>query len=206
MQKVALILASASPRRADLLTRLGLSLEIIRPAVDETPQPGESPAAMAARLAASKCSQVAGRCGTEPDRIILAADTVVVLGDRILGKPVDREDAVRMLLLLGGRSHQVLTAVSLYRTGTGRQVHDLRSTEVRFHALDRSRIDWYVATGEPDDKAGAYGIQGAGAVLVEGILGSWSNVVGLPVEMLPFWLEELGVDFQELAGQPTSPA
>lgn len=205
MQTVTLVLASGSPRRAALLTRLGLSPEILRPAVDETPERGESPAAMAARLAAAKCSQVAARCGPGPDRIILAADTVVVLGDRILGKPVDREDAARMLQRLAGNSHQVMTAVSMIRTGTNGQVHDLRTTEVRFRALDRSLIAWYVATGEPDDKAGAYGIQGAGAVLVDGIRGSWSNVVGLPVEMLPFWLEELGVGFQELAGQPTSP-
>ncbi len=202
MQKIALILASASPRRKELLSRLGLQVEIRPPVVDEGAVPGEGPAALATRLAAAKCRQVVDSCGTGPDRVILAADTVVVHGKTILGKPRDQADARDMLKLLSAETHQVMTAVSLHRTGTGGQVDGLGTTEVRFRVLDRRWIDWYLATGEPHDKAGAYGIQGAGAMLVDSIRGSWANVVGLPVELLPGWLEQLGLNILDLVNPP----
>jgi len=203
MQEIGITLASASPRRKELLTRIGLRIEIDPPDLDETARPGEDPGELAIRLASAKCDQVAASVEAGTDRIILAADTVVVHGAEILGKPRDREDSRRMLQLLSGNTHQVMTAVALARTGTGRQVNGIGVTEVRFRTLDQDWIDWYLGTGEPRDKAGAYGIQGAGAVLVHSIRGSWTNVVGLPLEMLPGWLEELGVRFQELADQPT---
>ena len=198
-----MILASASPRRKELLARVGLHPEVHAPEVDETAAAGERPAALAIRLASAKCRQVTDSFGAGRDLVVLAADTIVVHGRSILGKPRDREDAGRMLQLLSAETHQVMTAVSLLRTGTGRQVDGIGVTEVRFRPLCRDWIEWYLDTGEPQDKAGAYGIQGAGAVLVDSIRGSWSNVVGLPLEMLPGWLDDLGLSFRELAGQPT---
>ncbi len=203
MQKIALILASASPRRKELLRRVGLQPEVHPPDVDETIIAGESPAALATRLASAKCRQVADALDAGSDRLILAADTVVVVDQAILGKPVDQDDARCMLESLSGRTHQVMTGVSLHRTDTRRQADGIGVTDVRFRVLDTAWIDWYLATGEPQDKAGAYGIQGAGAVLVDSIRGSWSNVVGLPLEMLPGWLEALGLSFQDLSVQPT---
>lgn len=196
-----MILASASPRRRELLLRFGLRPEVRPPQVKEAAETGESPSELAARLASAKCQQVLDTSSGQ-DRIILAADTVVVHRETILGKPRDLDDARRMLELLEGQVHQVMTAVSLHHSSNGGQIDRIQTTEVRFRDLDRRWIDWYLATGEPLDKAGAYGIQGLGAVLVHSIRGSWANVVGLPVEMLPDWLEELGVDFLELAGQP----
>jgi septum formation protein len=203
MQKIAFTLASASPRRKELLQQVGLQPAIMHPDLDESAVAGEDPAALASRLSSAKCRQAVGCLEDRADRIVLAADTLVVLGAATLGKPEDRDDARRMLELLSGRTHQVMTAVSLHRTGTGRQVDGIGATDVRFKTLEPQRIDWYLATGEPMDKAGAYGIQGAGAVLVESIRGSWTNVVGLPLEMLPGWLDELGVCFEDLVVQPT---
>lgn len=203
MQQIDLILASASPRRKELLSRVGLRPEVVPPVVDESVIGGECPAGFAARLASAKCRQAVESCGAGRDRIVLAADTVVVHRETILGKPRDRSDARRMLELLSGETHQVITAVSLHRTGSGEQVQGQGTTDVRFRDIDRRWIDWYLATGEPYDKAGAYGIQGVGAVLIQSIQGSWANVVGLPLEMLPGWLMELGVDFRDLTGQPT---
>jgi septum formation protein len=203
MAKITFILASASPRRRELLHQVGLRPEIVHPDLDESAATGEGPAALATRLASAKCRQTADTLEAGNDRVVIAADTVVVLGPAILGKPNDRADARRMLELLSGRTHQVMTAVSLYRSATDRQVDGIGITDVRFRVLDEKRIEWYLATGEPMDKAGAYGIQGAGSVLVDSIRGSWTNVVGLALEMLPGWLEELGVGFEDLAAQPT---
>ena len=203
MKEIPIILASASPRRRELLHQFGLRPEVRPQQLDESAVPGESPAGLAARLASAKCRQ-AVESSSGQDQIFLAADTVVVHRETILGKPRDMDDARRMLELLGGQVHQVLTAVSLHRSGNGAQIDRIRATDVRFRTLDRRWIDWYLATGEPVDKAGAYGIQGRGAVLVDSIRGSWANVVGLPVEMLPEWLAELGVEFLDLAGQPAS--
>ena len=173
-----LVLASASPRRAELLRTAGFTFEV-RPAdVDETPRPAEPPATYALRVARDKALAAAERVnGT--DAWILAADTVVVVDGRILGKPTGPADARRMLSMLSGVVHEVLTAVVVRHAGS--ETSEVVSTRVRFTTLSAAEIDWYVESGEPDGKAGAYAIQGRGSRFVDWIEGSWSNVVGLPV-------------------------
>lgn len=173
-----LVLASASPRRAELLRTAGFAFEV-RPAdVDETPRPAEPPAAYALRVARDKALAAAERVnGT--DAWILAADTVVVVDGGILGKPAGPADARRMLSMLSGVVHEVLTAVVVRHAGS--ETSEVVSTRVRFTALSAAEIDEYVESGEPDGKAGAYAIQGLGSRFVDWIEGSWSNVVGLPV-------------------------
>ncbi|MEP6915831.1 MAG: Maf family protein [Acidobacteriota bacterium] len=173
-----LILASASPRRAELLTSAGFSFEV-RPAdVDESPRSGEAPNVYALRVARDKAAAALTGCA-DPDLVFLAADTVVVVDELILGKPRDDADAERMLRLLANRTHQVLTAVVVRTIVTERFA--VVATQVRFRALDDLEIAWYVASGEPIAKAGAYAIQGRAARFVDWIEGSWSNVVGLPI-------------------------
>lgn len=170
-----LVLASASPRRREFLERLQLTFQIIPADVDEAVFPGELPHEYVLRIARAKAARVAGR---QRDCLVLAADTSVVLGREILGKPTDVEDAKRILRLLSGNEHLVMTAVAL--DGTYRE-SALVETRVRFRKLADQEIDWYVRTGEPLDKAGAYGIQGLGGAFVRTIDGSASNVVGLPL-------------------------
>lgn len=166
-------LASQSPRRRELLAALGVELEI-RPAhVDEATRPGEPARDYVRRVTREKARAVEGA-------IVLAADTAVVLDGEVLGKPRDDEDARRMLRALSGRSHEVLTGVCVRTPASEREV--LVATEVDLAPLDADRIDWYVATGEPADKAGAYAIQGIAAAFVRAVRGSVSNVVGLPLE------------------------
>ncbi len=175
-----LVLASQSPRRRELLARVGLR-PAVRPArTDEAPRPGEPPADYVRRVAAEKADWVARRerARAEP-AVVLAADTAVVLGEAILGKPSDAEEARRMLRALSDREHTVLTAVCV-RVGA-EAAEAVVSSQVRFAALSQAAIDWYVATGEPLDKAGAYAVQGAGGAFVRSISGSVSNVVGLPL-------------------------
>jgi septum formation protein len=171
-----LVLASQSPRRRELLAQLGIALEV-RPAhADESVRPGEPPRDYVLRLAREKARAVGGE-------VVLAADTAVVLGDEVLGKPADPADARRMLEALSGTEHEVLTAVCVRRAGgaTALELDALAATAVRFARLSPSEIDWYVGTGEPLDKAGAYAIQGAGGAFVLSVSGSVSNVVGLPL-------------------------
>jgi septum formation protein len=185
-----LVLASASPRRAELLTLAGLAYEVCPADVDETPHAAEPPQDYALRVARDKAAAVAGRRGA--GRPILAADTVVVSSDgRILGKPADGRDARQMLKTLSGAVHKVHTAVVLHTTD--RVLAELVTTQVRFIHLSDFEIDWYVETGEPDGKAGAYAIQGRGSRFVEWIEGSWSNVVGLPVATVYRMLKVAGV-------------
>ena len=173
-----LVLASASPRRAELLRTAGFAFEV-RPAdVDETPRPAEPPATYALRVARDKALAAAERVNRH-DAWILAADTVVVVGGGILGKPTGPAEARRMLSMLSGVVHEVLTAVVVRHAGS--ETSEVVSTRVRFTALSAAEIDWYVESGEPDGKAGAYAIQGLGSRFVDWIEGSWSNVVGLPV-------------------------
>ena len=173
-----LVLASASPRRAELLRAAGFLFDV-RPAdVDETPRPAEPPATYALRVARDKAIAAAGRIDGA-DVWILAADTVVVVDGQVLGKPADHSDARRMLSMLSGVVHEVLTAVVVRRGVV--ETSEVVSTRVRFAALTPAEIDWYVASGEPDGKAGGYAIQGLGSRFVDRIEGSWSNVVGLPV-------------------------
>ena len=183
-----LILASASPRRTDLLREAGYLFEVEPADVDESELAGEPPAAYVVRVAAMKARAVAAR---HPGEMILAADTTVVLDGAMLAKPADDADATRMLGLLSGRTHDVLTGVVLVRTG--RESSALVGTRVRFRPLTAAEIEWYVASGEPHDKAGAYGVQGLAARFVESVDGSYSNVVGLPVGAVRALLEAEGL-------------
>ncbi len=174
-----LVLASASPRRADLLRQLGLDPEV-RPAhVDESYLAGETPHEHVERLARTKAEAVAAEVG---DALVIGGDTVVVCDDRILGKPADDAEALTMLLSLAGRSHEVLSGVAV--AGPRGVLGAVGRAEVRFRAFDRGLAEAYVASGEPHDKAGAYGIQGLGAALVEEIHGDYYTVVGLPLGLL----------------------
>src|SRR5687768_3660717 len=175
--ELPLILASASPRRAELLTSAGYAFAVDPADVDESFLPGETADTYAMRVARAKAQTVASR--NPRDRVVLAADTVVVAGTEILGKPVDAADATRMLRRLSGIEHDVLTAV--VASGPGGELTDLVRTRVHFIELSDDDIAWYVGTGEPQGKAGAYAIQGRGARFVDRIEGSWSNVVGLPI-------------------------
>ncbi len=183
-----LVLASASPRRRELLAGAGYVFEIVAPAADETPIVGEDATAYVARLARAKAEDVARR---RPGVAVLAADTAVVLGGRIFGKPVDRDDALRMLRELAGREHQVITAACVLAPA-GR-FEAVAVTQVRFRAADEAALAAYVATGEPMDKAGAYAIQGRGGDLVAGIRGSRTNVIGLPMDEVRELLHRAGV-------------
>ncbi len=187
-----LILASASPRRRDLLQQIGLTFEVETAEIDETPQLGEEPLAYVRRLAEHKTAAVFARHGADADRrriVVLGADTTVVCAGQILGKPVDEADAARMLRLLSGRRHEVMTGVAL-RTAAGAHVEaEITSVDVR--ALSEREIAAYVATGEPLGKAGAYAIQGRAARFVPRIEGCYFNVVGLPLSRLTRMLEEL---------------
>ncbi|WP_434456848.1 septum formation inhibitor Maf [Stutzerimonas urumqiensis] len=185
----ALYLASASPRRAELLQQIGVPFDIRICPIDETLLPGEQPAAYVERLARAKAKAVLETL-TVP-ACVLGSDTAVVLKGRVLGKPADRDDAIAMLEALSGREHQVFTGVAvLDRTNCQVEVVD---TRVRFRRLRRDEIEAYWATGEPCDKAGAYGIQGLGAVFVERIEGSYSGVVGLPLCETARLLEQFGL-------------
>jgi len=187
-----IVLASASPRRTQLLSLLGIAHEVdAGHDVDETPGPTETPAALAVRLARAKAEAVAAR---HPDRLVLAADTVVVLEGAILGKPVNPADAEAMLARLAGREHEVVTAVALAGPDGIRQRVD--RTRVRFRPLDAETIRRYVATGEPLDKAGSYGLQGYGAVLVERIEGDPFGVIGLPVRLVVDLLAEADAPYR----------
>lgn len=171
-----LVLASASPRRAELLARLGLAAEVFPPSVDETYPSGEEPAAHAERLAREKAEWVSGRV---PGALVVGGDTVVVDGGRVLGKPGSEEDAVAMLLSLAGREHEVLSAVAL--AGDGPTLAAVGRARVRFRDFGVDVARAYAATGEPLDKAGGYGIQGMGAALVDGLDGDYYTVVGFPI-------------------------
>ena len=194
---MAIILASQSPRRRELLGQMGLTQFIIRPALgEETAAPGLTPALLVEALSRQKAEEVAGR--SEPGDLVIAADTVVAVDGTVLGKPRDEAHAREMLSLLSGREHTVYTGVTVRRDGQVLTGHE--ATRVRFRLLSPAEIDAYVRSGEPMDKAGAYGIQGLGALLVEGIDGDYCNVVGLPVCRLGRMLLEFGVDL--LAGAP----
>ena len=178
MSDARLILASASPRRRELLDQLGVHYTVDAAHIDESPGPGESPADYVQRMAREKAGAVAGP--RLPSGVaVLAADTTVVLGDAILGKPRDRAEALGMLARLSGRTHRVMTAVCL-RSAAG-ETGALVETEVEFTTLSRDMCEAYLATGEAWGKAGAYAIQGCGGAFVRAIHGSYSNVVGLPL-------------------------
>lgn len=180
-----LTLASRSPRRRELLSQLGLALEV-RPAdTDETPLPGETPRDYVHRVARDKARAVKGET-------VLGADTVVVVGGEILGKPLDPVDARRMLRALSGTEHQVITGVCA-RRGDIEEVLEV-TTHVRFAPLTEAQLSWYLSTGEPLDKAGAYAVQGAGGMFVVSLRGSPSNVIGLPLAEVVDLLGRVGFE------------
>jgi septum formation protein len=187
---VRVVLASSSPRRRELLSMIGITHEVMPADIDERYLPGEAPPAHAERLAREKAAAVApGAAGA----LIIAADTIVVIDDEVLGKPRDRHEAARMLGRLSGRSHTVHTAVAV-RYGS-REASGVESPGVTFRTLDAERIAAYIATGEPMDKAGAYGIQGFGATLVSRIDGDYFAVMGLPLQRTIALAESLGVSY-----------
>ena len=173
-----LILASASPRRRELLTQLGLEFQIVAAMIDEAPCPDEAPTDFARRMAAEKTEQTAK---LHPNTCVIGADTVVALGQHIIGKPSDYKDAMAILTSLQGQTHTVITGFALMAKNRGMTKVDTVSTAVTFGTYSEKVLWSYVQTGEPMDKAGAYGIQGAGGFLVREIAGSYSNVVGLPL-------------------------
>jgi septum formation protein len=187
---VPLILASASPRRADLLREAGIDVEIQPANVDEDVAPHELPEAYVRRVAEAKARAISGR---EPGRLVLAADTAVVVDGEILGKPAGSEDAARMLRLLSGRTHQVVSGVCLLKDHERVVETVVEVSTVEFAVLSSAEIAWYVGSGESMDKAGGYGIQGLASRFVTRIEGSYSNVVGLPIAVVYRMCTEAGL-------------
>jgi septum formation protein len=185
------VLASGSPRRRDLLNLIGIEHEVGPANIDETMRPHEVPRRHAERLAREKASAVAMR---DPDLITIGADTVVVINRKVLGKPADADDAARMLRMLSGREHTVITAVAVSR---GRKLRSaIEEVRVKFRRLRDDEIEAYIASGEPMDKAGAYGIQGYGATIVERIEGDYFAVMGLPLMRLVGLMRDVGVKYR----------
>jgi septum formation protein len=185
------VLASASPRRRQLLNLIGIAHEVLPANIDETLRVRETPRRHAERLAREKASAIAKR---DPDLITIGADTIVVVNRKVLGKPRDADDAARMLALLSGREHTVTTAVAVSR---GKKLRSaVEEVRVKFRRLRDDEIEAYIATGEPMDKAGAYGIQGYGATIVERIEGDYFAVVGLPIVRLIGLLRDVGVRYR----------
>lgn len=179
MDRPLVYLASASPRRRELLRQIGVAHEARPVDIDETPQPGERPVHYALRLAREKARALWERLPEASRAPVLAADTTVALGDEILGKPAHREDAARILGRLSGREHEVHTAVALLHAGGADE--RVSTSVVAFRALTPAEIDWYWGTGEPADKAGSYAVQGLGSIFIRHLAGSYSGVMGLPL-------------------------
>jgi len=201
-----LVLASASPRRRELLGGLGLDFEVRPVDLDETPRPGEEPRPYVLRLAREKAAARAA-----PGELVLAADTIVVLDGELLGKPRDPEDARRMLAKIAGREHTVFTGIALEEPGVpedgsdggrkGRRAAAVEESQVRMAELSTEEIAWYVGTGEPFDRAGSYAVQGLAALFVEAVSGNYTNVVGLPLPATRRLFAELGYDLLDFRGR-----
>jgi septum formation protein len=188
IKQAKLILASKSPRRRCLLRQAGLDFEVLPSSIDESSIHMEDPETYVRVLAECKAREISERF---PDAWVIGADTVVVIDGTILGKPGSRAQAHSMLMQLSGRTHQVLTGYCIRCEDANRSVSETVCTDVHFKSLSADEIDWYIHSGEPFDKAGAYAIQGLGTFLVKGIHGSYTNVVGLPVcEVLEFLIRE----------------
>ena len=185
-----LILASQSPRRRQLMEQIGLSFTVKIADIDETMDPSKPPEAQVAEVSARKAAAIAET--SRPEDVIIAADTIVVVDDTILGKPHSKEDAKAMLNLLSGHSHRVMTGVTVCRGEES--VSHTEITEIRFRALSDAEIDAYVESGDPMDKAGSYGIQNAAAIFVSGMHGDYFNVMGLPLCSLTQLLRRFGVE------------
>ena len=189
-----IILASASPRRAELLANLGVHVEATPSQADERPLVNEAPADYIMRVARAKGIEIAKNLETG---LVIGADTVVVLEGKLLGKPVDEEDAARMLKSLSGRWHAVMTGIALFDVATKRELADYEKTLVRFAPLTDGEVNWYLGTGEYKDKAGAYGIQGKAGIFIEEVAGNYFNVVGLPIPLLYRLAGRLGYSLLE---------
>ena len=185
------ILASASPRRRELLASIGLDFEVRPSNVPEVREEGEAPEEYVARLSRDKAHALATQYDSE---WVIAADTTVLYGDELLEKPVDAQDAARMLGTIAGQTHIVYTGVTLQNASRGHRDTRVAESEVRMLPLSPADIEWYVRTGEPLDKAGAYAVQGIGAMFIESIHGSYTNVVGLPLATLFQMLRRAGID------------
>ena len=193
-QTRALVLASASPRRREILDQLGVTFRVLPSGIDESMLAGETPELHVQRLAREKANEVRQRLHDDNARpVVLAADTIVLIDAQVLGKPSDDADALRMLQLLSGRVHRVLTALAVCEVGGAHQASALFSTEVQFRRLDAAGAAAYIASGEGRDKAGSYAIQGLGAGLVQAITGSYTNVVGMPAAETVDLLRDAGV-------------
>ena len=200
-----LILASASPRRAEILRDAGFTFEVIPAHVDETRCPRESAAGYVSRLASSKANLVAQTLAAKKERAyVIGADTAVVAGRHILGKPADAAEARRTLRLLSGKTHKVLTGVSIVSVPSGKEARHVETTRVQFLRLTDADIREYVATGEPFDKAGAYGVQGIGGRFVRRIEGCYFNVMGLPLSRVWTMLRHAGWRGSSLASEAQS--
>ena len=186
IQRPRLVLASASPRRKALLASVGVDVQVEPADIDETPRPDERPEALVRRLSAAKAEAIS----VAKNDMVIGADTVVVVDDQILGKPVDEDDARRMLELLSGRAHRVLTGVSI--RGGDRTETEVESADVTMRFLSVADIAWYIGTGEPMGKAGAYAIQGFGSLFVPEIVGNHSGIVGLPLPLVDALLARFG--------------
>ncbi len=189
-----LILASASPRRRALLGEAGVRFTVMPADVDESARPGEAPAVMVVRLAAEKARAIALRLGAMPRRLVLGSDTTVVIGEDVLGKPDDPEHAAILLGQLLGRRHTVLTGVAVLDSASGALRTACVASDVVMRAASEAEIRAYIATGEPLDKAGAYAFQGEGRRFVERVIGSESNVIGLPLAETLALLREAGLE------------
>ena len=185
------ILASSSPRRRELLASIGVEFDVLPSQIPEEHQPGEAPEEYVARLSREKANAVATQ---HPSHWVIAADTTVLLGDQLLEKPLDEHDAARMLSLIAGRTHVVYTGVTLQNVERKYQETRVAESEVRMLPLPPEDVEWYVRTGEPMDKAGAYAVQGIGAWFIEAIEGSYTNVVGLPLSTLFNMMRRAGID------------
>lgn len=189
-----IVLASSSPRRQEILSLFIPKLEIIPSQINEDILSDESPETYVLRLAKEKAEDIAKNC---KDKFVIGADTTVVCEGNILAKPLDIEDAKRMLKQLSGNWHSVLTGVAVINTISNAQAIDICKTQVKFNRLTDQEIDWYIATGEPFDKAGAYAIQGYGSIFIEEIAGNYLNVVGLPITLVRKLLKAVGGDLME---------
>ncbi|HEY0140073.1 MAG TPA: Maf family protein [Thermoanaerobaculia bacterium] len=185
------VLASASPRRRELLSSIGIAFDVVPSHIPEVRNLGEAPEEYVARLSREKAHAIAAQ---HPHRWVIAADTTVLLGDQLLEKPEDAADAERMLAAIAGKTHIVYTGVTLEKHSSDYRETRVAESEVRMLPLSKEDIAWYVRTGEPLDKAGAYAVQGIGAMFIDGIHGSYTNVVGLPLATLFQMLRRAGLD------------
>lgn len=185
-----LVLASGSPRRRELLSSVGVDFEVLASHIREGMRPGETPQTYVTRLADEKAAEVAAR---RPSSWVIAADTIVCLDNAILEKPRNRDEAIAILSSLAGREHVVYTGLTLRSEIAGYRDTRVATTRVRMSSLSRAEVEWYVDTGEPMDKAGAYAVQGVGALFIEEIHGNYANVVGLPLSMLFDMMRKAGI-------------